>query len=156
MTEDLTITSFDFESDFMEDDIRCIPMIVRFKLDACGIKLKLAEWSRMNSDEREILATSPCDNDAAAIRYRKYLQHLVRYRTGREATPLDIPVNPPWSILSQIPDILTQKLRESNYTISLPQWQDLTVLQRFALIKLASSNHEHKNFSKALKEFNLV
>lgn len=34
---------FAFESDFV-DSLRCIPMVVRYKLDTCGIKLKLPEW----------------------------------------------------------------------------------------------------------------
>ena len=40
------IEYFDFEEDFVEKNIRCIPMIVRFKMDEAGIKLKLSEWSR--------------------------------------------------------------------------------------------------------------
>ena len=44
---------FNFEEDFVENNVRCIPMIVRFKLDACGIKLKLSEWSKMVIEERK-------------------------------------------------------------------------------------------------------
>ena len=51
---------FDFETDFMENNIRCIPMIVRFKLDAIGIKLKLAEWSRFTVEERTRLTEKSC------------------------------------------------------------------------------------------------
>ncbi|RYZ55838.1 MAG: hypothetical protein EOP49_01985 [Sphingobacteriales bacterium] len=57
---------FKFEEDFMEDGIRCIPMIVRFKLDLAGIKLKLAEWCRFSVDERATLTGLPCRN-----RFRK-------------------------------------------------------------------------------------
>ncbi|MEO6674638.1 MAG: nitrate reductase associated protein, partial [Ginsengibacter sp.] len=45
--------SFKFEEDFVEEGVRCIPMVVRFKLDACGIKLKLSEWSTLIFEERK-------------------------------------------------------------------------------------------------------
>lgn len=38
-------TFFKFEADFV-DTLRCVPMIVRFKLDTVGIKLSLRAWSR--------------------------------------------------------------------------------------------------------------
>jgi hypothetical protein len=41
---------FAFENDFV-DTFRCIPMIVRYKLDTCGIKLKLPEWVKLSVDE---------------------------------------------------------------------------------------------------------
>ena len=44
---------FEFEADFV-DSWRCIPMQVRYKLDTCGIKLKLAEWNQMNQTNRKI------------------------------------------------------------------------------------------------------
>jgi hypothetical protein len=53
---------FEFESDFAQDSIKCIPMIVRFKLDACGIKLRLSEWSRMSAEERQTLVNLPVEN----------------------------------------------------------------------------------------------
>jgi hypothetical protein len=44
MMDDLQI--FDFERDFA-GSLRCIPMIVRFKLDQCGVKLSLRQWSQL-------------------------------------------------------------------------------------------------------------
>ncbi len=35
------IEYFHFEEEFMENNMRCIPMIIRFKMDMAGIKLKL-------------------------------------------------------------------------------------------------------------------
>jgi hypothetical protein len=40
--------------------------------------------------------------------------------------------------------------------ITAQQWEKLTPLQRFALIKLSRSGHENKNFPKAMAEFNLL
>ena len=147
---------FAFEEDFVENNIRCIPMIVRFKLDACGIKLKLAEWSKLNAEEREILASASCDSPSASQRYKHYLQHLIWLRTGQQATLLAIDRNPSWSVLSAIPEQLLEKVNEHHQSISLKQWQHLSDLQRFALVKLSRESHENKNFPKALLEFNLV
>src|SRR5689334_9177343 len=79
---------FQFEEDFMEDNIRCIPMIVRFKLDACGIKLKLKEWSKMSVAERAKLASLVIDSENELRAYRKYLEELISYHTGQRPTHL--------------------------------------------------------------------
>ena len=50
------IEYFMFEEDFMGNNIRCIPMIIRFKMDKAGIKLKLSEWNRLDIDEKILLA----------------------------------------------------------------------------------------------------
>ena len=44
--EPRSIQYFLFEEDFIEKNVRCIPMIVRYKLDTVGIKLQLSQWSR--------------------------------------------------------------------------------------------------------------
>jgi hypothetical protein len=156
--QQLAIEYFDFEQDFMEDNIRCIPMIVRFKLDACGIKLKLKEWSKMILEEREQLANLSIDTTEDLIVYKTFVQELIYKSTGENATLL-----PPTyygnngEILEDIlPAALEEKLRESKMNISLTQWRGLTVLQRFALLKLTRPGHENKNFPKAMKEFGLA
>ena len=147
---------FRFEEDFVEDNIRCIPMIVRYKLDACGIKLKLREWSHLHPLEREQLATLPCLSEWEIGQYRQYLEGLVWRRTGQAATPLAPIVDAPWEYGKAIPEIVRTRLNEHDREISFFQWNALRVLQRFALIKLSASAHEHKNFGKALEEFNLA
>lgn len=156
MTTLVATQYFDFEADFVEDNIRCIPMIVRFKLDACGIKLKLSEWSKLDSYEREVLANMTGDKGDEVVRYRSYLQGLILSRTGQPATLLPPTNKPGWSVLSDIPHSIKERINELNKSITLRQWQRLTILQRFALFKLSSGGHEHKNFLKALVEFNLA
>lgn len=147
---------FKFEEDFVEASIRCIPMIVRFKLDACGIKLKLAEWSKMTAEEREDLAMAACESSQEMAGYRHKLTQLIFSRTGNPATPIPVPDAPAWSRTDEIPYTIREKLRESSYDLSLSQWQRLTHLQRFALLKLSYPGHENKNFPKAMVEFGLV
>lgn len=155
--QQLTVEYFHFEQDFMEDNIRCIPMIVRFKLDACGIKLKLKEWSKMTVEEREQLALLPIESYTELDVYKTYVQELIYDHTGDNATLL--PSNSThnyWLSVDTLPDVLKEKLEESKMDISIAQWENLSVLQRFALLKLTRPGHENKNFPKAMKEFGLA
>ncbi len=150
------VVFFDFEEDFVEDNIRCIPMIVRFKLDACGIKLKLFEWSKLKIDERNALAEMPCSAKRDITQYRIYLQQLIIKRTGNAPTDLAAETNPAWANVDGLSTMLTEKLQEFNWYISLVQWRALSNLQRFVLVKLCRPGHENENFPRAFKEFGLA
>jgi len=150
------IEYFDFEEDFIEENVRCIPMIVRFKMDAAGIKLKLSEWSKFKREERIELAIKPADNNEEAGQYNKYLADLIKQRTNTEATVLPINSQPAWANLEEIPELLQEKAKEFNWKITKEQWAGLTNLQRFALTKLYRPGHENKNFPKAMKEFGII
>lgn len=150
------IEYFLFEEDFVEKNIRCIPMIVRFKMDAAGIKLRLAEWAQFKPAERITLAVKECATPAEVDAYREYLAALIAGRCGHEATYMDVDHDPEWARLTSVPDSLQEKANEFGWMISLSQWQQLTDLQRFALVKLKRPGHENKNFPKAMREFGLT
>lgn len=150
------IEYFNFEEDFVEKNIRCIPMVVRFKMDKAGIKLKLAEWSKFSFHERVELAKRSVGDEGSIENYKEYLTGLIKKHTAREATGLSIDLNPGWANLDEVPVLLVDKLREFGWSISLPQWKGMTNLQRFALLKLSREGHESKNFPKAIKEFGLI
>jgi hypothetical protein len=147
---------FDFEEDFVEQQMRCIPMIVRFKMDAAGIKLKLDEWSKFNWDERIQLALMPIWSDTNLVLYNQYLANLVTTYTGRIAASLKINTNPVWADCTKTPAVLNEKMALLNIEISAENWSSLKELERFALVKLCTSDHENKNLSKALIEFGLM
>jgi hypothetical protein len=147
---------FRFESEFVEPDIKCIPMIVRFKLDACGVKLKLSEWSRMTGSERARFAGAPCTTPDEVRQYREDMRQLVLERTGSIVDEIPVEERPAWSNTDEIPGSIRDKLTENGPTMPLAQWQQLTPLQRFALVKLSRPSHESKNFMKALREFKLL
>jgi hypothetical protein len=147
---------FKFEEEFMEDNIRCIPMAVRMKLDVCGIKLKLAEWNKFTVNERSELMAKPCTEATEISAYRKLIQGLVYSNTGSEATDLSVDEHPAWKVLDQIQPALVEKLNEFGWTLPIEKWKALSDLQRFALLKLSRPSHENKNFTKAMKEFGLA
>ncbi|MEO1146745.1 MAG: nitrate reductase associated protein [Cyanobacteria bacterium J06638_22] len=150
----LNDTYFKFEADFVAA-LRCIPMQVRYKLDTCGVKLKLHHWNQFSTEERQQLVDMPCDTEAAIAHYHDHLQTLVTQHAGAPAGELPIDPAPPWADSSQIPPTVQAKLEEVGSTLSLDQWQALNPIQRFALIKLSRPSHENRNFVPALREFGL-
>ncbi len=145
---------FDFEADFV-NDLRCIPLGVRYKLDSCGEKLKLPHWHRFTLAQRQTLITLPCQPPAEIRAYRQRLRQWVYHQTGEWPTDLAIDPEPAWGRLDQIPASVTAQASRLGTPLSLDQWQALSPLQRFALIKLSQAGHEHRNFAQALAEFGL-
>ena len=150
------IEYFQFEEEFMENNMRCIPMIIRFKMDIAGIKLKLSEWKKFSTTERIELASMSCGFNEESKQYAVYLAGLIKKHGGRNPTNMEVNKTPAWNCLHSIPELLIEKLKEFDWNLSIAQWGYLTDLQRFALLKLCRPGHENKNFPKAMKEFGLV
>ncbi|HTL89817.1 MAG TPA: nitrate reductase associated protein [Leptolyngbya sp.] len=146
---------FEFESDFV-DSLRCIPMSVRFKLDTCGVKLKLHQWNKFTESDRYQTIEAPCETEAEVSNYKNLLHQLIKQRTGETPTDLAIDANPPWNDIENIPESVRTKAEEVGIEISSAQWRSLTAIQRFVLIKLSRSAHENANFLPATKEFGFV
>ena len=146
---------FQFESDFV-DSLRCIPMQVRYKLDTCGVKLKLAHWHQFSPAERQQLVDLDCTTAAETEHYRLVLRQLVQAHTGELPADLLIDPQPAWTDATTIPESVVAQAQSVDQTIRLDQWAQLSPLQRFALIKLSRSQHENKNFLPALQEFHLL
>lgn len=150
------MTFFRFEKDFVTDDLRCIPMVVRYALDTCGVKLKLNHWLQFSPDERHRLAHTPCDTPKAIADYRHLVQTLVIAHTGATADLLPEVMAPPWLEAGAIPPQVQEQAQRFQVEISPEQWQKLQALERFSLIKLSRPGHENRNFYPALVEFGLV
>lgn len=146
---------FQFEDEFVAT-LRCIPMIVRYKLDTCGVKLKLSHWSHFSQEERQTLVEKPCTTAEEIQAYRDWLQQLVIEYTQSPANDLPVEPYPAWMDATQIPQTIQEKTQEIGVKITLEQWVALTPVQRFALIKLSRPSHENHNFLPALQEFNLA
>jgi hypothetical protein len=143
---------FQFEADFV-DSLRCIPMQVRFKLDTCGIKLKLTHWHQFEASDRQALVDLPCITPAEIQSYRDFLADLVMQRTGEIAKDLSIEPQPDWLKADEIPVSVLDQAQAVGTAIAPAQWTHLSPLQRFALIKLSRSAHENRNFLPAWQEF---
>lgn len=152
------MTCFQFEQDFV-DSLRCIPMQVRYSLDACGVKLSLKQWQQLTLQQRQQLLELPCETAIEQASYRQQLQQWLLAQTGTEAPTLSADKRVAWVIAvtpDTIPESVQTQVTAARATLSLTQWQSLTALQRFVLIKLSQPGHEHRNFLPALQEFGLV
>lgn len=146
---------FQFETDFV-DALRCIPMVVRFKLDTCGVKLKLSHWNQLSLAERQALVETPCDTAAAIGAYRDFIHRQVLQYGAEPPKDLPIPDPLPWAAVTAVPDSVQNQAQSVGVAVSLTQWQALSALQRFALLKLSQPGHENRNFLPACREFGLV
>ena len=147
---------FAFEDDFVAT-LRCIPMAVRFKLDRCGIKLSLRQWSRFTHDDRRTLLDAPCATEAEAEDYRAMLVELVERRAGEAAKPLPEPPSAAWETPHATPHLVVEHATAKGLRPpSDHEWSRLSVLQRFVLVKLTRDNHDNVNFAPAMREFGLA
>ncbi|MFT9164216.1 MAG: nitrate reductase associated protein [Komagataeibacter saccharivorans] len=144
---------FKFEMDFALS-LRCVPMIVRMKLDQCGVKLSLRQWSRFTQRDRQALVGRPVTTPPEQAAYRSFLLHLIRIRAGEEPKLLPPVRTEAWQPADGVPDAITMKAQSSGLRAPTPeQWGHLSVLQRFALLKLTRPGHENQKFEPALREF---
>jgi hypothetical protein len=144
------MTFFQFEADFVQS-LRCVPMQVRFKLDTCGVKIKLSHWHHFTHSERQKLVYLACDRPDEIAIYKEFLLNLI----PKDSVSL-IHIDPVWEDGDRFPIEVLQHLASLDLGITLDQWSSLSNLQRFALIKLSRSHHENQNFIPALHEFNLL
>jgi hypothetical protein len=154
----LTQTSkvFAFESDFA-GSLRCIPMAVRLKLDLCGVKVSLRQWSRFAREERDQLLQLACDTPASSAAYRAYVSGIIETRTGAKADAIPVESDPQWRDESCVPAQVSAYFTAQDLPpLSLRHWIELSPLQRFVLIKLTRPNHHNDNFLPALQEFGLL
>lgn len=147
---------FAFESDFVVS-LRCIPMAVRFKLDRCGIKLSLRQWSRFTPADRRALLHAAISSDSEVDAYRDALVDVISARSDEPAKALATPPCRSWENGDHVPEVVTAYARSIGLPPpAAPDWARLTELQRFVLVKLTRDNHDNVNFAPAMLEFALV
>jgi hypothetical protein len=151
---EVTVAHFKFEEDFVAS-LRCIPMYVRFKLDAIGLKLKLSHWARLGLEGRRMLAETPCETAEEIDAYRLLLSRLALERTGETLSKLPAGHDSDWE-QENTPERVLARAGEIGVSITQGQWAGLLPLQRFALVKLVRPGHEGHNFEPALRESGLL
>ena len=149
---------FQFEQDGRYA-LRRIPMIVRFNLDNIGIRFDFPGWAALSKDERQELVDMPCVSDLEKALYRQRLMQMLAPHLDRPDLDLQsiaVDTNPLWAH-ETVPSIVVDTLAELDLPIPTEhQWQDLSTLQRFALIKLTRPGHKNANLKPAMEEFGLM
>jgi hypothetical protein len=149
-------TVFNFEQDFSKA-FQCIPMAVRYKLDLSGVKLSLHQWKCFTEDDRRDALLRPCETPAEISQYRDTMADRITRRANE--APKFLPPQPgfAWEALDAVPEQIAAHARSLEIPPpTLAQWQSLSTLQRFVLMKLSLQNHDNVNFIPAMKEFNLL
>lgn len=147
---------FRFETDFA-GALYCIPMVVRRKLDQCGVKVSLKQWNRFALEEREQLVERSCETDAEVDAYGRYVVGLIQARTQSPAELVNKDPGRDWNDTTQVPRRLIDYANNLNIRPpTVDQWAALTPLQRFALFKLTRPGHSNDNFIPAMREFGLI
>jgi hypothetical protein len=148
-------TIFAFEQDF-SGELQCIPMAVRYKLDLCGVKLSLRQWSHFTQEDRRALVVCEYGSAVEIAQFRSTLTALISNRAGEGTKFLPVEASPAWSDPDAVPDqIIAYSKTLGIEPPTLTQWRSLSVLQRFTLSKLSRDSHDNVNFVPALEEFEL-
>ena len=146
---------FGFEADFAKD-LRCIPMVVRFKLDRCGVKLSLRQWSRMGAANRGRLLATRGDTAAETEAFRILVIDLATMHCAEAIRWLPVEPEPAWANPVSVPTDVIRQAAACGVAPPTPKgWKHLSVLQRFALLKLARSDHDNHNFVPAMREMGI-
>ena len=146
---------FQFESDFVAS-LRCIPMIVRFKLDLCGVKLSLRAWSRFDQETRALCVSLPTRSAKEIADYGTTLCHAIE-QIGQQPVLLEVDQSPAWVDVQCVPPVVVERAEKLGIGCDrFDRWSNLPPLHRFALVKLTRGGHENENFRPALKEFGLL
>lgn len=154
MNHDRHSRLFAFEAEF-SDDLRCIPMAVRRKLDLVGVKLKLVHWHGLSERERRDLLAWP-DQPADLAALHQWLLSRSQDLPQGPARPLEPPAEAPWQQAAMVPEPLQESCRQLGLSLRPEGWSRLDELERFALVKLCHPGHEHRNLARALAEFGLL
>ncbi len=147
---------FQFEQDKYYA-LRRIPMAMRIKLDLCGFKLSIRDWSKLSRNDREALAAMPYESEAQLAAFRECIDALIAGIEGdSEATaPCTRPAA--WEITGEIPHAISRQLEDRGVPpLSVRLWAALSELQRYALIKLTREGGKNEKLPAALQEFGLM
>jgi hypothetical protein len=147
---------FAFERD-ASGSLRCIPMVVRFKLDRVGVKLALQQWRQLKRAERARLVLQPCASYEEVSAYRARLIANLLAQNAQLPELFSPDPSPDWSRLEVVADSVAAWC--VGLGLSPPGaacWARLSPLQRFTLTKLSRSGHKNDNFLGAMVEFGLL
>jgi hypothetical protein len=146
------IRRFGFE-DEIHQNLGCVPMAVRRKLDHVGIKIGLVQWQALGLGERLALCHLPVASEEECEALRIFTDEAVKAKSGGGVKAL-----PPESRAAAEPPAhpparLVEHARVLGFTLNQPVWDKLDADERYALIKLGDIPTPSHNLPAALAEF---
>jgi hypothetical protein len=148
---------FRFEIESTED-LRFIPLAVRFNLDRFGQRVSLDQWQRLPYDDRVLLARFPVENEAdIEPNFDHALREMLHTHADDKPETFAPETDPIWVHTDAVPESV---IRQSSLcgigAPSLDRWSELSAFQRYALAKLSRKNDVNHDFVPAMREFGLA
>jgi len=144
------IRRFKFEGNIAEE-LDCVPMAVRRKLDRVGLKISLKQWQQLPRIDRLAICHLPANLEEE----RDVLGQFIRESLGRiDGQPGILPLEaqeqaePP----PNPPEDLVQRAEALGFSLNGAAWTRLDPDERYALTKLGSGQEASHNLAAALKE----
>jgi hypothetical protein len=147
---------FEVES---SDNLRFIPLAVRFNLDRFGMRITLDQWQQLPYDDRVLLARFPLEDEAEVEEHFDLaLAEMMKTHANTAPEKIDRDVDPVWAHADAVPETV---IRQSSLcgvcAPSLSSWGRLERFQRYALAKLSRNTDKvNHDFLPAMREFGLV
>lgn len=146
---------FQFEGP-VHQELDCVPLCPRRKLDLAGLKLSLAGWQAMTRAERLALCHLPVESPEDLETYREVLRGFAA-RAGTALSPLQDPdaTGRIWNA-PEIPALLAGRLGALGVKLDAASWRALDEESRYALCKLAVPKRNPLKLHAACVELGLL
>src|SRR5271155_1081076 len=146
------IRHFNFE-DEIHQNLGCVPMAVRRKLDRAGIKISLVQWQALSLGERLALCHLPVASEEEREALRIFTGETVRARSGSTPKPLPEAIQRAAEPPNHPPARLVEHAFALGVTLNQPAGDELDADERYALIKRGDTERASHNLAAALAEF---
>ncbi|MBN3724304.1 nitrate reductase associated protein [Burkholderia sp. Ac-20379] len=151
------------------EDFTYIPMIVRFHLDRCGLRISLDQWQQLPLDDRKRLARFPAaagadpdmtpdrENPEIDAGFGEALARMLHAQGVDPAETFEPEPAPGWADRSAVPPALTAQCALAGLPApSTAQWAALGPFERYVLAKLSRKPKLNHDFIPAMREFALA
>jgi hypothetical protein len=145
------ISFFGYEEEY-KDDLRFIPMRMRYRLDLAGLKIGLEAWQRLPLQDRLSLSAAPVATATEADGFRKRVNAALKACTALEAAET-APVDPAaWGNAVYAPESVRTACVAAGLRFDESAWKRMTDFQRYALLKLSASSRQPEAFARTWRE----
>jgi hypothetical protein len=137
-----------FERD-IDPDLRHIPMLVRMKLDLCGVRIELKSWQALSDADRALLIEQQADTRREVADYITSLQRLCGQYALHSMSAEGLNARKAWLTARPVPPPVSAMLARVGSDLD---WSALGTFERYVLTHLARGDAFEK-FSSAVVEF---
>jgi hypothetical protein len=146
------LRQFEFEADIYQS-LSCVPMAARRKLDRLGLKIGLEQWQQLGRGERLMICHAPAGSPEECDALKVFIHEATLARSGslpRQLAPehrqsAEPPTEPPPRLVANANSL--------GVTLTQHEWERLDDDERYALVKLGTTERPSHNLKTALAEF---